>query len=253
MLEAAKTITEKTGVPGIGIPGKISVDHLSTMFQSIYSSISGEPLWDSTQENLTISLEENKKYGIEALQYLYELVNVHEVTQSNIVEFDRNDLRPIMRDGKVAMVLDGIWIRGVIQEQIKEGKILPAKFPAGSAGSHALIGVDGWSITSNSEHPEAAWKLIEFLMKTENQARHGIEYGLNPVLESEYELEEFNTEFWEPIIEGQQEGYSRIAHENIVPLETAISEGVQAAMLGDLSPEDAIELILKETEQYLEQ
>lgn len=67
---------------------------------------------------------------------------------------------------KVAMVEDGSWaLKDILNHA--NFRIGVAPFPAGPARRATLATTDGFAIYSGSEHPEAAWELIKFLISKE--------------------------------------------------------------------------------------
>jgi len=53
-------------------------------------------------------------------------------------------------------------------------------FPAGPAGQVTFLGGSNLAISSLSQHPEGAWKLIKFLVDTNSQVRHSRQIGMLP-------------------------------------------------------------------------
>jgi multiple sugar transport system substrate-binding protein len=53
-------------------------------------------------------------------------------------------------------------------------------FPSGPAGQVTYLGGSNLAITSISQHPEGAWKLIKFLIDPASQVRHSRQIGMLP-------------------------------------------------------------------------
>jgi multiple sugar transport system substrate-binding protein len=71
--------------------------------------------------------------------------------------------------GQQAMVYEGGWLIPYLADQfpdINYGVVTP---PAGPAGEGNLIFTVSYVISRNSENPDAAWRLIEFLTNEESQ------------------------------------------------------------------------------------
>lgn len=71
--------------------------------------------------------------------------------------------------GQCAMVYEGGWMIPYLRDQfpnVNYGVVLP---PAGPGGEGNLIFTVAWSISANTENPEAAWKVIEFLTSEKSQ------------------------------------------------------------------------------------
>jgi multiple sugar transport system substrate-binding protein len=70
---------------------------------------------------------------------------------------------------QLAMVYEGGWLIPYLKEQfpaVNYGVVTP---PAGEAGEGNLIFTVAYVISPNSEHPEAAWELINFLTNEASQ------------------------------------------------------------------------------------
>jgi multiple sugar transport system substrate-binding protein len=71
--------------------------------------------------------------------------------------------------GQCAMVYEGGWLIPYLRDQFPDvsyGVVLP---PAGPGGEGNLIFTVAWAVSANTENPEAAWKVIEFLTSEESQ------------------------------------------------------------------------------------
>jgi multiple sugar transport system substrate-binding protein len=69
-------------------------------------------------------------------------------------------------DGRVAMVEDGSWaLRDILTQA--NFRIGVAPLPAGPARRVTLATTDGFGIYVGTEHPDAAWELIKFLVSKE--------------------------------------------------------------------------------------
>ncbi len=72
-------------------------------------------------------------------------------------------------DGRLAMVEDGSWaLKDILAGS--NFRVGVAPFPAGPARRVTLATTDGYGIYAGTKHPEAAWKLLKFLI-SENYGR----------------------------------------------------------------------------------
>lgn len=71
--------------------------------------------------------------------------------------------------GNFAMVYEGGWLIPYLKEQFPEVDYGVVNPPAGPGGEGNLIFTVAYVISPNSEYPDAAWKLIEFLTNEESQ------------------------------------------------------------------------------------
>jgi multiple sugar transport system substrate-binding protein len=71
--------------------------------------------------------------------------------------------------GQLAMVYEGGWLIPYLKEQFPDLEYGVVQPPAGPKGEGNLVFTVAYSISKNSKHPEAAWKVIHFLTNEESQ------------------------------------------------------------------------------------
>lgn len=248
VISCAKTITEKTGIPGLGFGVKAMEDYANVV-ESFYSSYTGSDIWDDANKCFTFENDENnrKLFG-QALGEIKAIVNDYGIVQPNPEEYNPYALRTLFRDGQVAMYIDGVWAVKELKGELDKGadsKFMITLFPEGPNGSHPVMGCDGWSIPSECKNPEEAWKLIQCLMSSDNQTRHATQWGLLPILESEKSKKEFSDPYWAPMIEQEQTVSARPKDKQVAMIEQAIGDGAQAAALGKMTPDEAMDFMIK--------
>lgn len=247
MIADAKTITEKTGVPGLGFGVKAMEDY-ANVIESFYSSYTGVDIWDDGNKCFSFEKDENnrKLFG-DCLSEIYKIVNEYGIIQPNPEEYNPYALRTMFRDGQIAMYIDGVWAVKELLDELDKGedsKFMTALFPAGPAGSHPIMGCDGWAIPSECKNPDEAWKLVQCLMSSDNQTRHATMWGLLPILESEKGKEEFADPYWGPLSEQLQTVAARPKDKQVAMIEQAIADGAQAAALGKMTPDEAMDFMI---------
>ena len=111
-------------------------------------------------ENCT-SFTLNEKSACKGLQFYSDLRNKYHVAPS-AAEAGNNTMAQLFMQQRVAMFISGRWSIPRFRSDIKFRWDI-ARFPAGTKGS--IVGIDGsgWAISKNCTHPDAAWKLIEYL------------------------------------------------------------------------------------------
>lgn len=243
LLDYAETIKKETGIPGLAVGAKAESD-LTHVFMSIFASNAGESLWNSSEQRLT--LEDHRDEAIKSIEYMQEMVN-RDIHQANPIEIDFYGGRTLFRDGQVAMTLDGVWALKEFKSQLEDGseKLCTTLFPKGDSGeSISLMGIGGWCIPSSCEHPDEAWKFIKYLQTAENQAQHGDNWGLLPVLKDQKELPQYEAYYWDALIKQTDTSIGIIAHPETTFIETTIAQAVSDAMMGKLTAEEALDTIV---------
>ncbi|WP_346907368.1 ABC transporter substrate-binding protein [Faecalicatena orotica] len=248
MVSYAKTITEKTGVPGLGW-GISATEDFANVVESFYSSYTGTDIWSDKDKCFTFEKDDkNRKLFAEALDELAAITNDYGITQANVIEYNPYAIRTLFRDGEVGMYLDGVWAVKELLDELNKGeesKFNTGLFPEGPAGSHPIMGCDGWAIPEACKNKDEAWKLIQHLMSSDNQTRHASQWGLLPILESEKGKEEFSGEYWNALVEQEQTVASRPKDKNVAMIEQAVADGAQAAATRKMSANEAIDYMIE--------
>lgn len=248
MISYAKTITEKTGVPGLGW-GISATEDFANIVESFYSSYTGEDIWSDKDKCFTFEKnDKNRKLFAQALEEIAAITNDYGITQSNVIEYNPYGIRTLFRDGEVAMYLDGVWAVKELLDELNKGdesKFNTGLFPEGPSGSHPVMGCDGWAIPEACKNKDEAWKLIQHLMSSDNQTRHASQWGLLPILESEKDKEEFSGQYWNAMIEQEQTVSSRPKDKNVAMIEQAIADASQAAATRTMTPDEAMDSMIE--------
>ena len=181
-LDACKALSTIDGIAPVGIYASPAGGETSFVFESLFTTEYGGGAWDPEKNQYVYDSEEGKDAAVKTLQFMQD---VTQYAQDSYVEYGRFDSRTLLRDGKVAIVLDAINMANQIPDQLADGTIRAAAIPAGSSGVQSTaINLGGWFIPTNCEHPDEAWTFLRYMMETENQLAHAA-YGSVPMLKSE--------------------------------------------------------------------
>ena len=86
MISMAKTITEKTGIPGLGW-GITATEDFANITESFYSSYTGVDIWSDGDKKFTFEdNEENRALFVEVLNEFAAITNDYGITQANSIE-----------------------------------------------------------------------------------------------------------------------------------------------------------------------
>jgi multiple sugar transport system substrate-binding protein len=168
------------------------------------------------------------------------------ITNPNSTEYLEEDVRRVFSSGQAAFALNWTYMYNLGNDP-KESQVAgqvgvaPAPGGAGKTTVSAVNGSMGLGITSASQHPDEALKYIEYLTSqpVQNQfARLSL-----PIWGSSYK---------DPAVVGGQEAlvaaanvglgamYPRPTTPSYVELSTILQQAIQQALLGQVSPEDAL-------------
>lgn len=242
LLNAAKTIKEKTGKPGVGVPAINGAEVLQEFVGCFLNQATDAPILDSNSMPLF-----NTPEGLEALKFLEQL---WPYVQESPTEYGRGDLRPLMRDGQVGMLIEGPWAISTMTgaygaDFTKDGPVGIAELPVGPNGKKiAWAGTNGW-IATREATAEASAKFIEYLMSDEVLKAHHLAYGSGPLYASELEDPAFQYDHWQTFYRETQEYslYGMIGRNSATPAAyyTALEEVWQQFLLGQLDAQGAMD------------
>jgi multiple sugar transport system substrate-binding protein len=163
-LQTAKSLTKDTNNDGrINIFGS-SFENL-VLYYLPFAWSNGGNLFTNDKQSFALDQPE----ACQGLQFYADLRNKHHVAP-RAAEAGNNTMAQLFMQERVAMFISGRWNVPRFREDIKFNWDI-ARFPAGDAGS--IVGIDGsgWAISKKSQHPDAAWKLIEYLASEESISR----------------------------------------------------------------------------------
>ena len=86
--------------------------------------------------------------------------------------------------GKAAMVIEGPWINGAMQNDFPDVNFQVAELPAGPGGQSTFTFSNCWGIPAGSETKDAATSLVEFLTSDDQQLKFSEAFGVIPSTES---------------------------------------------------------------------
>lgn len=183
--------------------------------------------------------------GLDALTYMVESYNAG-LTNPNSKEFLEEDVRRVFQNGEAAFALNWTYMYNLANDPA-ESKVagnvgvVPAPGVSGKTEVSAMNGSMGLGITATSQHPDEAWKLIEFLTSQPVQNKYA-KLSL-PIWASSYD---------DPAITAGQEElisaakvalgamYPRPTTPKYQELSVALQQAIQESLLGQATPADAL-------------
>lgn len=174
MYEMARTVKEKTDAAGIGLAGKDFDNTMHQFLNYLYSNggvvidpVTGESRLDSAQTR-------------EALEFYGRLADV---AQDGPTAWERDQLRDLFNDGRIAMYVSGPWGYGQHNEDINQ-RVAP--IPAGPSGeSGTILITDSIVVFKGSGHEDLAHELARRITSGDSQYDLDSSWGLTPILDYE--------------------------------------------------------------------
>lgn len=133
----------------------------------------------------------NSPEGVQAIQFYSDLLNKEKVAINWTT--DQGERLQGVKDGRIAMFSDGPYYMGILKSGAPEmsGQWAIAPHPSGkNPGSY--LGGTGLVIPAASTHQAAAWKFIEYAMRTENEIGVYTNAGAAPALTAALQSDQVN-------------------------------------------------------------
>lgn len=188
----------------------------------------------------------DSKAGVEALQFMYDLLNTYEISPKASLAWYQNEQYEAARNGMLAMWQAGNWVYTPLnldEESPIKGKVGVAPFPKGKERSTVLLGGNGFMIASNSKHKREAWKAIEFLLSYDSQvfmSKTGLDYSGRKSVYLNPEVKSRAPEFYDTYYKLIESAYSTPKFIGSHRTEEIIADYVSKALHGLASPEQAL-------------
>ena len=230
LLSDAKTIKEKTGVPGYGLPAK-TMDN--TMHQFLHYVYTNNGSVTDDKGNITLDSPEN----LAALEFVKSLVPYSEDGPS---AYEQNDMTTLFSDGKVAMIEQGPWGRNQIAKGVNWGV---AALPVGPSakGAGTLLITDSIAVFKGTGVEDQAIDLGKWLTSPENQFTYEKTHGLTPLrpVAGVADLVKEDPS-WKPFLDGISNGGPEPLFKDYKGMQDAFITMVQSVVTGQAEPKDAL-------------
>ncbi|WP_339779637.1 extracellular solute-binding protein [uncultured Thalassospira sp.] len=184
--------------------------------------------------------------GLKALQYMVGTLN-DGVTNPNSREYAEEDVRRVFSSGQAAFALNWGYMYNLANDP-KESQvaghvgIVPAPGEAGMSKASAVNGSMGLGIPGKSTHKEEAWKYIKFLTSEKVQNKYA-RLSL-PIWEASYSDPDV-IKGQEPFVNAAKTSLAVMAPRPTMAAyqeaSAVLQEALQNAMLGTVSPADALD------------
>ncbi|MHB8996248.1 MAG: ABC transporter substrate-binding protein [Armatimonadota bacterium] len=235
LVTVAKKVTDPTkGIYGFGVQGsKVETDVYYYYF-----------LWANKGEILNAEGTQaafNSPEGVEALQYMVDLVHKEKVTEPEPTAYDREGLQEMFKSGKLAMTITGPWFWKMLKKDVPDLHYGVAPIP-GNEQQKTMAVTDNLIMFKTSPNKEAAWKFVEFFYKPELRQEWAETFGMIPELKSVA-----NSDFikqspeWTTFLGLLDSGVFVPLHPRWTAIAKEIEVGVQEALLKQKTPKAALD------------
>ena len=235
LVTVAKKVTDPAkGVYGFGVQGsKVETD---VYYYYFLWANGGEILSkDGTQAAF------NSPAGVEALQFMVDLVSKDKVTEPEPTAYDREGLQEMFKSGKLAMTITGPWFWKMLKKDVPDLKYGVAPIP-GNKQQKTMAVTDNLIMFKSCKDKQAAWKFVEFFYKPELRQEWAETFGMIPELKSVA-----NSDFikqspeWSTFLKLLDSGVFVPLHPRWTAIAKEIEVGVQEALLKQKTPKAALD------------
>lgn len=181
----------------------------------------------------------NGTQGQEAVHFITQMID-DELTQPRPTESSRADLETAFVNGQLGMVITGPWLARRLENEAPDLNYGLATIPYQTTPT-TLAAQDTLILFKQAQNKDAAWKFIEFLYADEYRLKYALTEGVLPEKVSVAEDEQVTGNpalsfFMENLPAGRFEPLNVKSAD----IATVMSEYLQAAYLGRLTPEEAL-------------
>ena len=241
-IEFAKTIKEKTGIAGYGLPAK-TFDN--TMHQFMH--------WVYTNNGKVI---DGDKITVDSPQVLAALQAYKDITPFSVegaTAYEQNEIRAIFLDGKVGMIQAGSGAATRLKETKVNWGVAPLPLGPEAKGEGTLLITDSLAIFKGSGVEEKAIEFAKFVTSPGPQGEYELQggAGLTPLRPSPM-VDEFvkKDPYWKPFIDGITYGGPEPLFTDYKGFQNVIIEMVQSVVTGKAEPADALKKAASSLEEY---
>lgn len=197
----------------------------------------------------------NSPEGVQGLSVMTDSIKEGWADSASLSYGDRENLDPFMA-GDVAFVMNWSFAWELANDPDESeiaGDVGICLVPGnGTVTSAAVTGGGGIGIISTSDSPEYAWKFIEMLVSPDNQKFALENNGTLPTLKALYEDPQLLEKYGYLELMYPQYEYSQFRPQlaDYSEWSTMLQPKISAALLGDLSPEEALDQAAEESLKF---
>lgn len=194
----------------------------------------------------------NTAAGKRALTYLYDTVVKYKVVPKSALESDNTGITNLMINKKVALEINNAYDIAPIQKGAPDIELGTSTLPGLGNGKIGLTIVNGFNlyVPANSKNKDAAWKLVEFIGRTENAGRLTT---TQPARKSAYKLDRYKDPLWGPYTAQMDSGVSDQVYVQWPAMEKVIYTQMQQILLSGKDIDKALTDMCAEIDGILAQ
>jgi len=225
--------------------------NLARYFEILYYSKTGQPIIDENGKVLV-----NTTDVADAVQWFFDLHNVHDLTNPDPIDVNQYDNRALFRDGKIAMMIESPHFLKAVMESAGKGNFSTAEtspfgfslVPAWEIGGRRISWTlaDIMYVTAYSKHKVEAAQLVEYLTRSKNlydfNSGWGTLYPTTEMADKPYYAN--NKWFWDKIKEQVTGGNAMGTDAGLIEAGFAddlLMTNLQKAFMGQITVKEALD------------
>lgn len=242
-IEMAKTIKEKTGIAGYGLPAK-TFDN--TMHQFLH--------WVYTNNGQVIDADGNIKLDSpENLAALQAYKDITPYSEEGPTAYEQNEVRAIFLDGKIGMIQASVGAAMRLKDTKINWGVTTLPLGPSATGPGTLLITDSLAIFKGSGVEDKAVEFAKYITSPDIQIEYEMspDAGLTP-LRPMPQVDELlkTTPFWKPYIDGIAYGGPEPLFTDYKGFQNVMIEMVQSVVTGAAEPEAALKKAAGALEEY---
>jgi multiple sugar transport system substrate-binding protein len=246
LVSVAKKCTDPAqGVYGFGVQGsKVETDVYWYYF-----------LWANKGEILNSDGSQaafNSAAGVEALQFLCDLVQKEKCTEPEPTAYDREGLQEMFKARKLAMTITGPWFWKMLKKDVPDLNYGIAPIPSHKQQKTMAV-TDNLIMFKSCPNKPAAWKFVEFFYRPELRQEWAQTFGMIPELKSVAgsDFIKQSTE-WTTFLGLLDSSVFVPLHPRWTAVAKEIEVGVQEALLKQKTPQAALDAAKQRVDALLQ-
>lgn len=196
--------------------------------------------------------------AVRALQFMRDAIQSRGIVPRSVLTWQEEQTRFAFQNGQAAFMRNWPYAYAVMQDSTQSrvaGRFAVAPMPAAEGGSPtAALGGSQLAINANTEHPEAAYAVIEYLDRPEQMLERARVVGQFPTRPALYDLPELAESLAIPPAQ-VREIVARAVPRPVTPVYTELSQILQVrlhrALTGQQQPAEALADAAREMRRLL--
>jgi multiple sugar transport system substrate-binding protein len=188
--------------------------------------------------------------NVQALDYMRSLIYQDHVSPPAVTSWQESNVQDAYLSGQAAFAMNWPYIFQLAEASgsTVKGKTGWIPFPSSMGSPQAALGGDELAINAHSQHPEQAWKLIQFLTSDKVQIQRALAAGDPPAVKSAYTSQLYDQA---PYYKQEKAVFEYATSRPVTPLYPQISQVLQTELNAALTNQTTAQAALASAQQQI--